>query len=174
MRRRHGFDIGAEQGPVRREFFHGCRVSALGRREDAPAADKQCGKAASGPAMFGAGHRMRGHKCTPPGQMRSHSRTTAPLTEPTSETIAPGDRCAPISARPRRKRRPGRRNDEVRAGDRGGVAFNHLIGEAKFGDAAARLRRIAQLPRSRALRFVHAPPARSRSRSDRCRSARGG
>ncbi len=67
------------------------------------------------------------------------SRTIAPLTEPTSETIAPGFRCGAdllgdLAAGADRSAD----DDEIGAGDRGGVGLDHLIGKAEFGDAPPR------------------------------------
>ena len=67
------------------------------------------------------------------------SRSTAPFTEPTSETVAPFIRCGPISlaTAPRGADRDAD-DDEVGAFDRRGVGLHHLIGKAQLGDALAR------------------------------------
>ena len=54
-------------------------------------------KPASGPEYSVPATGCAGTKCTPAGICGAISRSTAPLTEPTSETIAPGSRCGPIS-----------------------------------------------------------------------------
>ena len=70
------------------------------------------------------------------------SRMTAPLTEPTSDTVAPGARCGPISSRDRAAGADRNADDdEIGAGDRGGVGLDHLVGQAELGDAPARRRR---------------------------------
>ena len=103
------------------------------------------------------------------------SRTIAPLTEPTSETIAPGLRCGAdllgdLAAGADRNAD----DDEIGAGDRGGVGFDHLVGDAEFGDAPARRGGARASPRSRAPRLARARRARSTSRSGRRRSAPAG
>ena len=55
-------------------------------------------KPASGPEFSVPATGCAGTKCTPAGMWGDISFTTAPLTEPTSETTAPGARCGPISA----------------------------------------------------------------------------
>ena len=55
-------------------------------------------KPASGPAFSVPATGCAGTKCTPAGMWGDISFTTAPLTEPTSDTTAPGARCGPISA----------------------------------------------------------------------------
>ncbi len=63
----------------------------------------------------------------------------APLTEPTSETIAPGcemrrDLLGDLAAGADR----GADDDEIGARDGGGIGLDHLVGEPEFGDAPAR------------------------------------
>ena len=55
-------------------------------------------KPASGPEFSVPATGCAGTKCTPAGMWGDISFTTAPLTEPTSDTTAPGARCGPISA----------------------------------------------------------------------------
>jgi len=170
---RHELDIGAERAPERGKAFHRGSVGALRRREDAPAADEQLGEARVGTGMLGAGDRMGRDKMHAGGKCGAMSRTIAPLTEPTSDTVAPAASLGPISSaispqtptgaqtmtrsrrqRPRRWfRPPGRR---ARARQPG--AASHPNGRS---------------PRSRAPRPARAPRARSRSRSGRRRSAPG-
>ena len=99
-------------------------------------------KPASGPEYSVPATGCAGTKCTVFGRCGAMSRTIAPLTEPTSETMAPG---AKMRADLLGHRATGAdRNaddDEIGAFDRGGVGFNHLIGEAELGHALARLRR---------------------------------
>ena len=92
------------------------------------------------------------------------SRITEPLTEPTSETIAPGFiRCGPISlATVAAGADRNADDDEVGAFDRGGVALDHLIDDAEFGHALARLRR-ARGRDDRAHRALRARRARDRA-----------
>ena len=103
------------------------------------------------------------------------SRTTAPLTEPTSETIAPlhqmrADLLRDLAAGADRDAD----DDEIGAFDRGGVGLDHLIGEAELGHALARLRASGRWRRSSAPRPARARRARSSRRSGRSRSAPGG
>ena len=101
-------------------------------------------------------------KCTPVGRCGAMSRTTAPLTEPTSETIAPGLRCGPISLRDRAAGADRHADDdEVGAFDRRGVGLDHLIGDAELGHALARLPPSARSRRSSAPRPARARRARS-------------
>ena len=106
-------------------------------------------KPASGPEYSVPATGCAGTKCTLFGRCGAMSRTTAPLTEPTSETMAPGARCG---ADLRRHRAAGAdRNaddDEIGAFDRGGIALDHLIGQPELGHAPARLRPSARWPRS--------------------------
>ena len=91
------------------------------------------------------------------------SRTTAPLTEPTSETVAPCIRCGPISlATVAAGADRNADDDEIGAFDRGGVGLDHLIGDAELGDALARLRR-ARGGDDRAHRALRARRARDRA-----------
>ena len=91
------------------------------------------------------------------------SRTTEPLTEPTSDTIAPFIRCGPISfATVAAGADRNADDDEVGALDRGGVALDDLIGEAELGHALARLRR-ARGGDDRARRALRARGARDRA-----------
>ena len=54
-------------------------------------------KPASGPECSVPATGWAGTKCTVSGRCAPMSRTTEPLTEPTSDTTAPGLRCGPIS-----------------------------------------------------------------------------
>ncbi len=56
----HHLDLGAKRGPERAERFNRGGVRIGRRREDAPAPFEQGGKACLGPALFGAGDRVRG------------------------------------------------------------------------------------------------------------------
>ncbi len=103
---------------------------AFGRRQDAPAVDEQFGEAGIGTGILGAGDRMRRNEMHARRQMRRHRRDDRALTEPTSETMAPGfemrrdlrataphaptgtqtmTRSAPSTAAAALSRRPGRR-----------------------------------------------------------------
>ncbi len=55
-------------------------------------------KPESGPECSVPATGWAGTKCTPTGMWGDMSRSTAPLTEPTSETVAAGARCGLISA----------------------------------------------------------------------------
>src|SRR5262249_8712186 len=55
-------------------------------------------KPASGPECSVPATGCAGTKCTPAGRCGPMSLITELLTEPTSETVAPGLRCGPISA----------------------------------------------------------------------------
>ena len=95
-------------------------------------------KPASGPECSVPATGCAGTKCTPAGRCGAMSRTTAPLTEPTSETIAPGLRCGAISCGDRAAGADrDAEDDEIGAGDRGGVGFDHAVGDAEFDDARA-------------------------------------
>ena len=120
---RHGLDIGAERRQNAASFSIAVRVGACRRRQDAPAIDEQFGKAGVGAGIFGAGDRMRRHEMHVLRQMRRHVAHDRALTEPTSETIAPGVRCGPISlaTAPAGADRNAD-DDEVGAFDRFGVA----------------------------------------------------
>src|SRR5208282_2365600 len=59
---------------------------------------KSAAKPASGPEYSVPATGCAGTKCTPAGKCGAMSRSTAPLTEPTSETVAPRARCGPISS----------------------------------------------------------------------------
>ena len=70
------------------------------------------------------------------------SRTTEPFTEPTSDRIAPGFRCGPISLATAPQAPTGietiTRSASLTAC---GTRLGHLIGETEFGHALSRLRR---------------------------------
>ena len=91
VRRAHGLDIRPDRFPKRPHLGDRFRVRALGRRENGPAIDEQRGKARVRAGLLGPRDRMRRDQ---PG-MRRQNRARAPrspraLTEPTSDTIAPG------------------------------------------------------------------------------------
>ena len=66
-------------------------VRALRRREDAPAVDEQGREAGVRPGLLGARDRMRRHEpARAAAACGASAAITAPLTDPTSETIAPG------------------------------------------------------------------------------------
>ena len=70
------------------------------------------------------------------------SRTTEPFTEPTSERIAPGFKCGPISLATAPQAPTGMETiTEIGVLDRLRTGLGHLIGETEFGHALARLRR---------------------------------
>ena len=96
-------------------------------------------KPASGPEYSVPATGCAGTKCTFFGRCGPMSRMIEPLTEPTSETVAPG---AKMRADLLGDRAAGAdRNaddDQIGAFDRGGIAFHHLIGEAELGHALAR------------------------------------
>ena len=78
-------------------------------------------------------------KWTPAGMWGAMSRTTAALTEPTSETVAPGLRCGPISFATAPQAPIGTQTitrsaffDRVRAG------VDDRVGEPQFADALPR------------------------------------
>ena len=116
--------------------------------------------------MLGAGDRMgRERNARRRADAGAMSRTIAPLTEPTSDTTAPGLRCGAISfgdVAAGADRRAD--DDQIGAGDRGGVGLHHLIGEAELGDAPARRAPSAALatisrtaPCARAARAIEEP-----------------
>ena len=67
------------------------------------------------------------------------SRTTAALTEPTSETVAPGIRCGPISAATSPQAPTGTQTMTRSApATAAALVSDHLIGKPELGDAPAR------------------------------------
>ncbi len=86
----HHLDLAAELFPEGLERLHRAFVRALGRSENRPAAVEQFGEAGVGAGPLRARDGMGGMKCTPLGICGPTSATTAPFTEPTSLTIAPG------------------------------------------------------------------------------------
>ena len=99
VRGRHGFDVGAEQPPERGKTLDRGGIGASRRRENAPATDEQrSAKPASGPEFSVPATGCAGTKCTSGGRCGAIVATTAALTEPTSDTVAPGARWGPISA----------------------------------------------------------------------------
>ena len=97
---RHDLDIGAERLPERRAPSPTAAASVpSARRQDAPAVLEQLGEAGVGAGMLGAGDRVgRARNGRRPADAAPSPRTTAPLTEPTSETMAPGFSAGAISA----------------------------------------------------------------------------
>ena len=95
-------------------------------------------KPESGPECSVPATGCAGTKCTPAGRCGAMSRTTAPLTEPTSETIAPGLRCGAISL-----------GDRAAGADRDAedheigilhgidVGFHHAVDDAEFAHPRA-------------------------------------
>ncbi len=139
---RHGLDIGAEQAPERGELFGRRRIGAWRRRQDAPAVDEQFGKARVRPGIFGAGDRVRGHEMHGLRQMRGHVAYHRALDRADvgddrafrkMRADLLGDRAADADRNAE--------DDEVGAFHRRGVGLDHLVGDAEFGDAPARLRR---------------------------------
>ena len=86
----HDLDVGAAAPARRRSARRPPPGRAVGRRQDAPAVVEELGKAGVGAGMLGAGDRMAGMKWTPAGRCGCTCAITAPFTEPTSETMAPG------------------------------------------------------------------------------------
>ncbi len=132
-------------------------------------------KPESGPESSVPATGWPGMKWTPAGMWGAMSRTTAALTEPTSETVAPGLRCGPISLATAPQAPIGTQTmtrsaffDRVRAGVDDGV------GEPQFADALAASARSATSQRFRARGRARAPRARLSRRSGRRRSAPGG
>ena len=77
------------------------------RREDAPAPLEQAEEAGIRAGIFRSGDRVAGDEMdVRPAYAAVICAMTEPLVEPTSVTIAPGFRCAAISAATRRMRRP--------------------------------------------------------------------
>ena len=126
------------------------------RREDAPAVDEQLGEAGVRPRILGARDRMRRHEMHMLGRCGSISATTAPLTEPTSETIAPGLRRARSARRSRRWRRPGCRGSRNRRS-----ATARAIRRDDVAKASALAR--SSTPSERSARTIAAPRAARRA-----------
>ncbi len=130
------------RGPERAQSFDRGGIGAVGRRQDAPAVDEELGETGIGAGILGAGDRMRRHEMHAVGRCGAMSRTIAPLTEPTSETIAPGFRCARDLLRHRPAGADGNaENDEVGIPDRLDIALDHAVDDAEFGHPRARLLR---------------------------------
>ena len=102
------------------------------------------------------------------------SRTTEPLTEPTSDRIAPGLRCGPISLATSPLAPTGIETMTRSASFTAcRVGLGHLLRKTEFGDALSRVRRARGGNDASWPRRTRAPRARSTRRSGRCRSARG-
>ena len=108
-------------------------------------------KPASGPDCSVPATGCAGTKCTPSGRCGATCATTEPLTEPTSETIAPGfERAGDL-------RRDGAvgadrhaQDDEIGAGDAGRGVARRLVGEAEL--AHPRQHRLVPVDRDDACR----------------------
>ena len=136
---RHGFDIGAERAPERGEPLDGAGIGPFRRRENAPAVDEQLGKAGIGAGMLGAGDRMGRNEMHAGGQMRGHVAHDRALDRADIGNDRAGlemgrDLLGDLAAGADRRAD----DDEIGAGDRRGVGFDHLIGETEFGDAPPR------------------------------------
>ena len=96
-----------------------------------------------GTGVFGAGNGMGRHEMHVFRQMRRPCRAIIePLTEPTSDTVAPGSEMRADFLGDSPQAPTGMQtNDEIGAFDRGSIGLHHLIGDAQFGHALARLRR---------------------------------
>ena len=174
---RHCFDIGAERAPECGEPLDRGGVGAFGRGENAPAADEQVrqnrrpGPNARCPRPDAPGRNA--HWRVDAGPM---SRTIAPLTEPTSDTIALRLSGAARSRLAISPQAPTGAQTMTRSAPATAAAAVSTTwsANAEFGDASPRRRGPGTSRRFRARRPVRAPPARSTSRSGRRRSAPGG
>ena len=140
------------------------RVGAFGRREDAPAADEQFGKAGVRAGMLGAGDRMGGDEMHARRQMRGHvahdrALDRADIGNDGARLEMRRDLLGDLAAGADRNAD----DDEIGAGDRRGVGLDHLVGEPKLGDAPprrgrARLATISRTaPCARAARAIEEP-----------------
>ena len=138
----HGLDGGAERAPERGQFFHSAGIGAVGRREDAPAVDEQGREAGIRAGILGAGDRMRRDEMHALGQMRRHVAQYGAL-----DRADIGNGCAACQMRADLggdRTADSDRNaddDQIGAGDRGGIALDHLVGKSELGDAPSRFRR---------------------------------
>ena len=99
-------------------------------------------KPESGPECSVPATGCAGTKCTLAGKCGAMSRTTAPLTEPTSETIAPGFRWAAISCATGPQAPTGMQRITRSASFYGlGIGLDHAVDDAEFLDPRAGLRR---------------------------------
>ena len=159
---RHGLDIGAERRQNAASFSTAAGSVPGGGVRMHQRLTNSSAKPASGPECSVPATGCAGTKCTPVGRCGAMSRTTAPLTEPTSETMAPGLRCG-RDLRGDRAAGADRDadDDEIGAFDRRGIGLDHLVGEAEFGDALARRGRA----RGRDDRAARRPARARRARS---------
>ena len=138
LRRRHGFDIGAEHPPEGGKLVDGGGIGARGWRENAPAADEEFGETGIGSGMLGSGDRMRRHEMHAGRQVRSHVAHDGGL-----DRTDIGDDCAALKLRGNlfgdfttdADRRAD--DDEIGARGSGAVALDHLVGQTELGDAPA-------------------------------------
>ena len=136
---RHGFHIGAEQAPERGEPVHRFGIGACRRREDAPAVHEQFGKAGVGPGIFRSGDRMRRYEMRGFRQMRTHVPHDGALDRAdVGHRRAGHEMRADLLGHRAAGADRDADDDQIGAFDRGGIGFNHLIGDAKFGHALAR------------------------------------
>ena len=163
---RHGLDVGAERPPECEQPLDRRLVRLRRRGEDAPAIDEQLGEAGVRPGMLRAGDRMRRDESARRSARAGPCRAPPqPFTEPTSESDRAGlqmrgDLLGDRSALADRDAQ----DHEVRAGGRGGVGLDHLIGDAELDDAPAcrratvRWRRcVRTTPWARAARAIEEP-----------------
>ena len=92
MIRRHDLDFAPSAAQNARSFSTASASVPSGGVRMHQRLIEQLGETGIGTGMLGAGDGMRGNEMHGGRQMRAISLTTAPLTEPTSETIAPGFR----------------------------------------------------------------------------------
>ena len=118
-------------------------VGARRRRQDAPAAVEQLAKPASGPDCSVPAMGWAGMKCTPlRHDAGRHRAITAPLTEPTSVTIAPGFRCGAIAFASSPKAPTGVAQDHQ-------IGIAHAVGRRRRAAMSAKPMRCGALAASR-------------------------
>ena len=171
---RHGFDIGAELPPERRELLDRRFVGVRRRRQDAPAVDEQFGEAEVGAGMLGARDRVRRDEMHMLRQVRGHvphhrAFDRADVGHGRALHQMRADLLGHVAAGADRNAD----DDQVGAFDRGGVALDHLIDHAQFGHALAGLRRACRGD-DRAHRALGAGGARDRAadqaETDQCQA----
>ena len=169
----HDFHIGTEKAPEGGQFFDSLRFGAFCGVRMHQRLTNNSAKPASGPEYSVPATGCAGTKLTFLGRCGVISRTTEPLTEPTSETIAPAERCGPISFATG-PQAPTGMHTMTRSAPSTAAALLSTTWSARPSSAMRRRvsgeRAVATM---NALRLARGPRAQLRSRSARSRSAPG-
>ena len=132
MRRRHHLDIRSDRLPKRPHALDGARIGALRRRRMHHRLTNNVANPASGPDCSVPATGCAGTRCASSGRWGAIAAITAPFTEPTSETIAPGLQRRPDLARDRLVRADGDAKDhEIRSRRRLGRRSREFVAEAE-------------------------------------------